>query len=56
MSIGARLPLALNIAVFRKKFDIFLRIAPGLGMNVWSNGVGFRWEVFAGLGLRFWFT
>ncbi|WKC79939.1 DUF3996 domain-containing protein [Borreliella tanukii] len=56
ISIGARLPLALNIAVFRKKFDIFLRIAPGLGMNIWSNGIGFRWEVFAGLGLRFWFA
>lgn len=56
MSIGARLPLALNLAVFRKKFDIFLRIAPGLGMNIWSAGIGFRWEVFAGLGLRFWFT
>ncbi|QFI14671.1 DUF3996 domain-containing protein [Borrelia sp. CA_690] len=55
MSIGARLPLGLNLAVFRRKFDIFLRIAPGLGMNIWSNGVGFRWEVFAGLGLRFWF-
>ncbi|AJA90363.1 hypothetical protein OY14_02785 [Borreliella chilensis] len=54
MSIGARLPLALNLAVSRKKFDIFLRIAPGLGMNIWSNSVGFRWEVFAGLGLRFW--
>ncbi len=56
MSIGARLPLALNLAVSRKKFDIFLRIAPGLGMNIWSNGLGFRWEVFAGLGVRFWFT
>ncbi|SCW27918.1 Protein of unknown function [Borreliella japonica] len=56
MSIGARLPLALNLEVFRKRFDIFLRIAPGLGMNIWSGGVGFRWEVFAGLGLRFWFT
>ncbi|WKD00893.1 DUF3996 domain-containing protein [Borreliella americana] len=56
MSIGARLPLALNIEVFRKKFDIFLRIAPGLGMNIWSNGIGFRWEIFAGLGMRFWFT
>ncbi|WNY68754.1 DUF3996 domain-containing protein [Borreliella lusitaniae] len=54
MSIGARLPLALNLAVLRKKFDIFLRIAPGLGMNIWSNGVGFRWEIFAGLGMRFW--
>ncbi|MBB6042550.1 DUF3996 domain-containing protein [Borreliella yangtzensis] len=56
MSIGARLPLALNLAVSRKKFDLFLRIAPGLGMNIWSNGVGLRWEVFAGLGLRYWFT
>ncbi len=56
MSIGARLPLALNLVVFRKKFDIFLRIAPGIGMNIWSRGIGFRWEVFAGLGLRFWFT
>ncbi|WPM05771.1 DUF3996 domain-containing protein [Borreliella sinica] len=56
VSIGARLPLALNLAVFRKKFDIFLRIAPGLGMNIWNGGVGLGWEIFAGLGLRFWFT
>ncbi|AWG42930.1 hypothetical protein CR532_02950 [Candidatus Borreliella tachyglossi] len=56
MSLGARLPLILNLAVVRKKFDVFLKVAPGLGLNIWSKGVGFRWEVFAGLGLRVWFA
>ncbi|APR65298.1 DUF3996 domain-containing protein [Borrelia anserina] len=56
MSLGARLPLILNLAIARKKFDIFLKVAPGIGLNIWSSGVGFRWEVFAGLGIRFWFT
>ncbi|UER67726.1 DUF3996 domain-containing protein [Borrelia sp. BU AG58] len=55
MSIGARLPLILNLAVSRQRFDLFLKVAPGLGMNIWSKGVGFRWEVFAGIGARFWF-
>ncbi|UPA12226.1 DUF3996 domain-containing protein [Borrelia venezuelensis] len=56
MSLGARLPLILNLAIARKKFDIFLKVAPGLGLNIWSRGVGFRWEVFAGLGMRLWFV
>ncbi|AYE36423.1 hypothetical protein DB313_02945 [Borrelia turcica IST7] len=54
MSIGARLPLLLNLAVSRQRFDLFLKVAPGLGLNIWSQGVGFRWEVFAGIGFRFW--
>ncbi|WKC58114.1 DUF3996 domain-containing protein [Borrelia sp. P9F1] len=56
VSVGARLPLFLNLAVSRHRFDLFLKVAPGLGMNIWSGGVGFRWEVFAGLGFRFWFA
>ncbi|AAX17070.1 BAPKO_0422 family outer member beta-barrel protein [Borrelia hermsii] len=54
MSLGARLPLILNLAITRKKFDIFLKVAPGLGLNIWSSGVGLRWEIFAGIGMRFW--
>ncbi|UGQ17352.1 DUF3996 domain-containing protein [Borrelia sp. RT1S] len=56
MNVGARLPLLLNLAISRRRFDLFLKVAPGLGMNIWSKGVGFRWEVFAGLGFRFWFV
>ncbi|WP_024653474.1 BAPKO_0422 family outer member beta-barrel protein [Borrelia persica] len=55
VSIGARLPLILNLAIFRKKFDIFLKIAPGIGLNIWSGGAGFRWEMFTALGIRYWF-
>lgn len=56
MSLGARLSMILNLAIARKKFDIFLKVAPGLGLNIWSSGAGFRWEIFAGLGMRLWFT
>ncbi|WP_024654832.1 BAPKO_0422 family outer member beta-barrel protein [Borrelia hispanica] len=56
ISIGARLPLILNLAIFIKKFDVFLKVAPGLGINIWNGGAGFRWEIFATLGIRYWFT
>lgn len=56
MSLGARLPLILNVAIAKQKFDIFLKVAPGLGLNIWSSGVGIRWEMFAGVGMRFWFA
>ncbi|BCR21983.1 DUF3996 domain-containing protein [Borrelia sp. HM] len=55
VSLGARLPLILNLAITKKKFDVFLKLAPGLGINIWSQKVGFRWEIFAALGIRFWF-
>lgn len=43
MSLRARLPLSLNLAIARK-FDIFLKVAPDFGLNIWS------------FGMRFWFA
>ncbi|ASQ29325.1 hypothetical protein CDQ96_02795 [Borrelia miyamotoi] len=56
LSLGARLPLILNLAITQKKFDVFFKVAPGLGINIWSKRVGFRGEVFAAFGIRLWFV
>ena len=31
IGVGARLPLLLNLAVAEPRFDLFLKVAPGLG-------------------------
>ncbi len=53
-SVGARLPLGLNLYVLDGLLEPFFQIVPSIGIGIGSD-IGLEWGVAGNLGLRFWF-
>ena len=51
--LGVRVPIGLSWHII-KQLELFLDIAPGIGVYMGPGGVGLHWAGAAELGLRFW--
>ena len=53
IAVGARLPLGLQVWPFGQNLELFLEVAPAIGLSLIPTG--FDWHFQGALGLRFWF-
>ena len=53
ISLGARIPIGLQIWPIGKTLEIFIEVAPAVGVSLVPTG--FDWHLQGALGLRFWF-
>ena len=53
ISLGARIPIGLQIWPLGKSLEIFIEVAPAVGVSLIPTG--FDWHLQGALGLRFWF-
>ena len=53
VSVGARLPLGVDVWPFREHLEFFLELAPSIGVRLVPTG--FDWHLHGALGLRYWF-
>ncbi len=53
IAAGGRLPLGLQLWPFGQSFEIFLEVAPAVGVSIVPTG--FDWHLQGDLGFRFWF-
>jgi hypothetical protein len=52
-AVGARLPIGLHGRLFGTDWELFLEVAPAVGISFAPEG--FDWHLQSALGLRFWF-
>jgi hypothetical protein len=53
ISLGARIPIGLQIWPLRRTLEIFIEVAPAVGVSLIPTG--FDWHLQGALGLRIWF-
>jgi hypothetical protein len=53
ISLGARIPLGLQMWPLGRSLEIFIEVAPAVGVSLIPTG--FDWHFQGALGLRFWF-
>ena len=53
VTLGGRVPIGLQVWHFGQSLEIFLEVAPAIGVSV--SPTEFEWHLQAALGLRFWF-
>ena len=53
IAFGGRIPLGLQVWPIGKTLELFLEVAPAVGLSLIPTG--FDWHVQAALGFRFWF-
>ena len=53
IAIGARIPLGIQMWAFGETLEIFLEVAPAVG--VYTAPTAFWWHIQAALGFRIWF-
>jgi hypothetical protein len=53
VAVGARIPLGLQLWPFGQTLELFLEVAPAVGISVIPTA--FEWHFMGALGLRFWF-
>jgi hypothetical protein len=53
ISLGARIPIGLQLWPLGRTLEIFIEMAPAVGVSLIPTGFG--WHLQGALGLRFWF-
>ena len=55
INAGVRFPLGLNTYLLNKKLELFLEVAPSVGLAVTSAGAGLGWGFQGAFGFRYYF-
>jgi hypothetical protein len=53
IAVGGRIPLGLQIWPFGQAFEIFIEVAPAVGVSLVPTA--FNWHLQGAIGFRFWF-